>query len=60
MKTKEPRPKRALSLPSKTVLIPDRTYMFSMTAKLPRIAITMPAFPWETTDANKDTNHADD
>lgn len=60
MKTKEPRPKRPLSIPSKTVLIPDRTYMFSMTARLPRIAITMPAFPWETNDANKDTHHADD
>ena len=50
---------RYLKLPKKTVVIPDRTFMNIMGARLPRVSISMPAWPWENT-STKETDHADD
>lgn len=47
---------RYLKLPKKTVEIPDRTFANILAARLPRVSISMPALPWETT--NKDADNA--
>lgn len=49
---------RYLKLPKKTVTIPDRTYMNIMGARLPRVSVSMPAWPWEITSTEDQNNAA--
>lgn len=60
MKPKAPRLRGRLSKwPTKTVLVVNRTITTAIDGRLPRIAISMPALPWDNIE-QKDAKHADD